>query len=280
MPIDFEDHIERRKFVDSLNEAINQFSIDSLTEGPRNHLGASLIGDECKARLWGIFRWLKHEKHNGRTLRLFDRGKREEAEFLTILRGVGFSISEFDDKGNQYRISGSKGHFGGSLDALSWRQDTLMLLNEFKTHNDKSFQKLKKEGVIRSKPQHYAQMCSYGKLTENKFGLYCAVNKNDDELYFEIVPLDWNKAEDLYRKADSIIFSQNQPAKISMTPTFFNCKYCHLQGICHFGEAPEKNCRSCRNARPVDDGKWQCDLFGIIPDDVIPFGCDSYARII
>jgi hypothetical protein len=35
-------------------------------------------------------------------------------------------------------------------------------------------------------------MCSYGQAYGLKYGLYCAINKNTDELYFEIVELDWN----------------------------------------------------------------------------------------
>jgi hypothetical protein len=128
-------------------------------------------------------------------------------------------------------------------------------------------------------------MAAYGRAYNLKYALYCAVNKNDDELYLEIVELDYLKADDLFRKAESVVFSQTQPIKIANTPTYFDCKYCQFSGICHLGEAPEKNCRSCRNAFPVEHGEWLCQvhspLLGTnIPDNIIPVGCPSYARII
>jgi hypothetical protein len=48
-----------------------------------------------------------------------------------------------------------------------------------------------------------------------KYGLYCAVNKNTDELYFEIVELDWTHGVNLYERAGRVIFSQTPPPKIS-----------------------------------------------------------------
>ena len=62
--------------------------------------------------------------------------------------------------------------------------------------------------------------------------------------------------------------------------TFFDCKYCDFAGLCHRGEVPTKNCRSCRNAFPVENAEWFCQVHnGIIPKHIIPQGCDAYARI-
>ena len=49
-------------------------------EAPRAHLGASLLGHPCDRYLWLMFRWAVIEKFDGRILRLFQRGQREEAE--------------------------------------------------------------------------------------------------------------------------------------------------------------------------------------------------------
>jgi hypothetical protein len=224
-------------------------------------------------------------------LRLFNRGHEEEARFVRWLTIAGWEVREFDpETKKQFRIVGSKGHFGGSLDGMAKAPsryamsigldaNTIFLL-EFKTHSEKSFAKLKKDGVVKSKPQHYRQMCSYGRAYGFHFALYCAVNKNTDELYFEVVQLDWREADDLFRKAEGIIFSQTRPPKIAQTDSFFDCKYCDFAGLCHRGEVPTKNCRSCRNAFPVDNAEWFCQVHNAnIPKDVIPVGCGSYARI-
>lgn len=280
--IDLTDHIERRKFITKLHEEVDEFCRTEFYEEQRKHLGASVIGDDCQAKIWGNFRWLKEEKHDGRQLRLFNRGHEEERRFVKWLKGIGFTVWETDPAtGNQFRISGSGGHFGGSLDGIGYRADVGYCLLEFKTHNEKSFAKLDKEGVIKSKATHYRQMCAYGKAYNLPFALYNAVNKNTDHLFFDIMPLDFAEADDLYRKADTIIRSQQQPPKIAQTETFFNCKYCHLSGICFKGEVPEKNCRSCMNAVPVDNAEWFCQVHNaIIPDEVIKTGCEDWASII
>lgn len=289
--IDLNSSIDRKKLILQLEKDIDAGSINALSEDPRTHLGASVIGDDCQAKAWNSFRWLKHEAFDGRMMRLFNRGHEEEARFVRWLKAAGWQVREFDPETNkQFRIVGVKGHFGGSLDGMckppaSWTSlfgidPNLVLLIEFKTHSEKSFAKLKKEGVIRSKPMHFKQMCSYGRAFKLPHGLYCAVNKNTDELHFEIVPLDWLQADDMFRKAEGIINSQVRPPKIAMTATFFDCKYCHFSGLCHGDEVPTKNCRSCRNAFPVDGGEWFCQIHnGNIPKDFIPKGCDSYGRI-
>jgi hypothetical protein len=221
-------------------------------------------------------------------LRLFNRGQEEEKRFIKWLKLAGFTVWELDEQtGKQFRISGCEGHFGGSLDSVICTperyhiKDFLIWLGEFKTHNENNFNKLKKEGVQKSYPKHYKQMCSYGRLYNLKFGLYIAVNKNDDELYFEIVKLDFILADDLFRKAEHIIHSQTQPQKVSQVETYFECKRCTFVGICHRGEQPEKNCRSCWNAKPTEKATWTCQLNNqIIPDNILIKGCESWKRII
>ena len=282
------DPIERSKLAYRIKQDIEKACQDHFKDDPRKHLGASIIGHSCAAYLWNTFRWLKQEQFEGRMLRLFNRGHLEEARFVKWLELIGFTVWETDPAtGKQFRIEGCDGHFGGSFDSALKApdayeiEDFIYWLGEFKTHNDKSFNKLKDEGVRKSKPQHYKQMCSYGKLYNFKYGLYCAVNKNTDELYFEIIELDYSLADDLFRKADEIIYSKIQPRKISQTETYFECKYCHFSGICHRGEVPEKNCRSCSHGLPTENASWTCGLTNaILLDEAVAQGCDSYRRII
>lgn len=303
MTVNLGDHLERSKLVLQMHQDVDEFCRKEFAENPRKHLGASIIGHDCQAYSWNTFRWLRFEEFSGQLLRLFNRGHEEERRFVRWLVGIGFEVREVDpETNNQYRIKGCKGHFGGSLDSMmkpparyNIPAEYIIWLGEFKTHNEKSFTKLagKKphytkihlprsggQGVQKSKPQHYKQMCSYGRAYNFKYGLYCAVNKDTDELYFEIVELDYLQADDLFRKAEGIIFSQTRPPKIAQTDTFFDCKYCDFAGLCHRGEVPTKNCRSCRNAFPVEEGQWRCQVHNaIIPEHIIPVGCDSYGRI-
>ena len=283
------EHIARKAFILQFNQELEAATKRLLAEGPRNHLGASIIGRDCQAFSWSTFRWLKGEDFSGQMLRLFNRGHKEEPRLVAWLVGMGFEVRELDPATQkQYRIVGAKGHFGGSLDAIvkvpelfNLSPTDSVMLGEFKTHNDKSFNKLKKEGVRRAKPEHFRQMSCYGRAYGLKYGLYLAVNKNDDEIWPEIVELDYLVADDLFRKADAIVNSQVRPPKIANTATFFDCQYCHYSPLCHNGEAPEKNCRSCRNAFAVENAEWFCQVHNaVIPAHIIPAGCDSYGRIV
>lgn len=286
MQIDLSNPQHRVQVVMQLDDLLNSASIELFKESPRTHLGASILGHECKAYVWNVFRWLKEEAFEGKLYRLFNRGHEEEFRIVRWLKAMGCSVHEFaDEESKQYRITGSSGHFGGSLDTFVFLPQqfgvTEPLLGEFKTHNQKSFDKLEKSKLQIAKPQHYKQMCTYGRAYDLKFGLYIAVNKNTDEIYFEIVPLDYALADDLFRRADAIVFNQNQPNKIAVNETFYTCKNCAFTDICHKAALPEKNCRSCKFARPVEGAQWFCDHHNaIIPKEYIPQGCQEWSRII
>lgn len=281
MPLDLSDHLVRQQLVHQMYADLERVSQELFADDdPRTYMGASVIGDDCRAKIWGDFRWLSREKFTGQKLRLFNRGHLEEPRFIKLLRGMGFEVKEHDENGEQFGMIGCRGHFGGHLDGLCkaperYQLETdLIILDEYKSHNEKSYAKLAGpkdqdgqynlrirhggQGVKLSKPQHFDQMCCYGRTYNCKYGLYVAVNKETDEIYFEIVPLDWNNADNLFRKADILIRSQRMPQKIAETETFWKCKGCSQIGVCHRKELPPKSCRSCVFAVPEDDGKWQC----------------------
>ena len=262
---------------------VDQFCKVEYNDGHRKHLGASLIGHKCDRYLWYVFRWVLDPNGNsGRMERLFNRGHETEDRFITWLRGASFTVWDRDENGQQFRISGVEGHFGGSLDGVCQAPPNYQigepLLTEFKTHNEKSFNKLVKEKVKVAKPQHYAQMCVYGAKNRLRYALYCAINKNTDETYFEIVELDWTYGNDLAdRRAPGIILSPSPPPRLHETPTHFDCKFCDAFSVCHSSAPYQKNCRSCEFASPIKGGQWWCSGYrAVIPDDVIAVGCPAY----
>lgn len=263
---------------------------DYSTQEPlkhREHLGVSVIGDKCSRKLWYGFRWCKLEQHIPRMRRLFKRGHSEEAKFADLLGWMGFHVRTIDpNTKRQYAFSSCGGHYGGSGDSvalLPWFQndESFRILVEYKTHNKKSFTELKAKGLKLAKPQHYIQMCGYGSAFKTRYGLYCAINKDDDDIYFEFFELDWNVAILSEKKAADIITSQIPPPRISDNPDFFECKYCAKAGICWRNEPVEVNCRSCKNAVPIDKGQWRCNLWNAtIPDTAaILKGCPQYDAI-
>lgn len=248
-----------------------QQAIDAAIEaaqdtGFRSHLGGSMIGRECAREVWYGFRWFKRSRHEARLLRLFDRGNLEEARFVEWLRAAGVHVEEVDpETGKQWRVSDHAGHFGGSLDALlrglpDWSDPDDELLGEFKTHNDKSFQKLKKEGVAGAKWEHYVQMQVYMHLAELPAALYMAINKNDDELYTELVEYNPEVASEYIHRAWKIINTNEPPDRINESPGWYKCKWCGYSDVCHYNAPVEPNCRNCAHATATLDGEgsWLC----------------------
>lgn len=266
-------------------EDIDAYCIKAYDDGHRNHLGASIIGQACARASWYTFRWVYYKRHTGRMLRLFQRGHLEEARFIEYLRGIGFEVFDVAIDGEQHRIKGVFGHFGGSLDGGAKFPELYQInepiLTEFKTQGTGSkFVKMKEKGVRLTKPQHYAQMCVYGNKYKLKYALYMVVNKNDDDLHIEVVRLDWAFGAELEQKAERIINAIEPPEKLGMVPTYYECKYCDFLEVCHNGAPSEKNCRSCKNCFPADNAEWNCSKYGIVPKDFIKTGCGEWVSII
>lgn len=272
-------------------KAIDKLAVDTQEPPHRAHLGASIIGDECARKLWYLFRWTLAERHEGRMLRLFNRGHLEETRFIGWLRGLGVQIWEVNpDNGKQWRISDHEGHFGGSLDGVGLGLPDLSpstpFLCEFKTHNAKSFGKLVTDGLLRTKWKHFVQMQVYMFKMDLSYAAYFAVNKDNDDLCIEIIDRDPREGQRAIDRAANIIWTPEPLPRISKTPSHFACQYCHLQRLCHFGDVtPDRNCRTCVHSRPAPGGVWECtnevnyQAFG----DNVPLdeaaqhaGCDLY----
>lgn len=238
-------------------------AFDETKDELRSHLGASLIGDPCARKLWLTFRFATSTKTGARLIRLFNRGHLEEARFEALLRMIGCEIWTHDANGKQFRFRDCGGHFCGSLDAVVRgipECPDIPVLCEFKTHNDKSFQKLEESGVLSSKEQHWVQMQVYMKEFGLTKALYMAVNKNSDELYTEIIPANPEIAQKYIDRANKIIFSENMPPKLNESPGWWQCRFCFAHDFCHLGirfKFPYRTCRPCAYLYAVDGG-WEC----------------------
>lgn len=247
----------------------------------RGHMGASLIGRDCGREIWYSWRWVTKSKFPGRILRLFNRGHLEEARFIALLLMAGVQVFQQDENGKQFRVSGVNGHFGGSGDGIGLNIPDLppnqQAVLEFKTHNEKSFTELTKKGVKEAKFEHYVQMNIYMNKMGIPVALYGAVNKNNDELYFEIIELDRYLAEQFEARADTLVHHTNAPKRISSSPGFFKCRFCDHRPVCHLSAIPERNCRTCTFSRPGNDGGWQCVKFNCdLSKELQLTGCVEY----
>lgn len=226
----------------------------------------------------------------GRVRRLFATGHKQEERMVADLRRIGCEVTDRDGTGAQWSVRMLSGHFGGSMDAIvrglpeaprAWH------LAEFKTHNDKSFTDLAKDGVRASKPEHYAQMQVYMGKADLQRALYMAVNKNNDDLYIERVDFNATEFERLLKKAEGILRATEPPPRIGKAD-YFVCKFCDFSDVCHGSAIPEVHCRTCAHATPVldgierADGNWSCARdpeLRPIPFDVQKVGCGGHRFI-
>lgn len=242
------------------------YHIDIPEQKPRGYLGLSSLGNECRRATWYEFRKVAKKSFPPRMLRLFRRGDIQEFMFIHLLRGIGFEIFEKDENGKQFKVTDFGGHLSGSMDGVGKAPRKFWVppakprpfLTEYKTYNDKRFQKLKTEKVKKSDPKYFVQCQGYMGYNELDGCLFCAVNKNDDELYFEWVPFDKFAFRRLVESAEDILGANSPPERISNNPSWWQCKFCDFYDICHKAKPAIKSCRSCKFAAPVEGGEWEC----------------------
>ena len=246
-------------------------------EVQRPYLGASAIGKPCLRQHWYSFRWSKPAQFSGRLYRVFQSGHLQEPRVYADLAGIGCTVYQINPAtGKQWSFTEPatghhfKGNADGILTGLPQAPKSPHIL-EIKTASDKMFKEMQKNGVKKAKPEHYAQMQIYMKWTIDQFGedgceraLYFVVNKDNDDIYTERIEFDAKEAQAIIDKAMAIIASVEPPIGVSTDPTWFECKFCDYQAICHGTDVPAPTCRSCLHVTPEMDGegRWSCASYG------------------
>lgn len=244
-------------------------------------LGASSIGQDCLRRTYLSWRGFAFSEFDGRMLRLFETGHLQEARIVDDLRRAGFAVWDKDEDGKQFTYTDASGHLVAKLDGVikgvPGDERTPHTL-EIKTHSVKSFEGLSKKGVRAGKPEHYVQMQIGMWLSGLNKALYVALCKNDEQYYTEVVELDPTTVEELKDKLDNLLMSSLVPAGISENPDKFPCAWCSMNAVCYKEVKPERNCRTCTQCEPIEDGGWMCSLTstGLTKDEQVK-GCDLYA---
>lgn len=252
---------------------------ESKSDEPRSHLGASALGHVCDRWLWLSFRWAVQPKFPGRILRLFRRGQNEEATIISDLRAIGMDVRKLSA---QHRVDFGS-HVSGSLDAIIDKgvpeAPKKKHIAEFKTHSKKSFDDLVKNGVEKSKPEHFVQMQVYMHGTDIDRALYLAVCKDNDEIYTERVRYDKEVAEKYIRRGHYLALSDRMPPPISTDPSWYQCKFCDAHEFCHSTRLTEHvNCRTCAHSTAKADSTWRCERHDAdgIPIEFQRSACDSH----
>lgn len=185
----------------------------------------------------------------------------------------------------QWKVIDFNKHLSGYFDGKGrhpvYTQNQWIMV-EYKTYNTKRFSTVYAHGVKKSDYKYYVQVCLGLKKLDLPWCLFLAENKNDDDIYPEVIMRDDATADRFLTTAHTIITSKARPARFAQSPTHFECKTCDYRGPCHLGEPVARNCRSCRNCTAADGGKFFCDKWqAIIPDEnAILAACPNHEPII
>ena len=278
-----------------IKDEIDSWCVYHFDDGARSHLGASEIGNSCSKYLWLKFRHTFYQKFDGRMQRLLNRGHFEEPRSLSYLEGIGCKVYQFA-KVLLYHPE-SECYFYGNIEednsdglveeveGVPYHEEKAkelgIWLDKGEGNKVSNFQKLVKDGVKLYKPVHWAQQCIYGFKRGLDYSLYMSTCKNDDDLHLEVIKLDHFLGASLEKKAEMIIFAESAPAGISMSPSYYECQYCDALSVCHSNAPALVNCRSCKQAMPVEDANWYCSKWNaIIPKDAISKACEAWESII
>ena len=111
--------------------------------------------------------------------------------------------------------------------------------------NDKSWRDTVKQGVAKSKPVYAAQVAIYQAYMEASVpgvasspALFTAINKDTQEIWFELLPFDGGLAQRMSDRGVRVITATaagETLARHTTTPTHMECKFCAWQDRCWSG---------------------------------------------
>lgn len=256
----------------------------------RYHMGISQLGCEDEAAMWLDFRWAFKKNLDGRILRLFRRGNREEETVIADLEAIGMVVRDY---GERQRTLNLGKHVGGSCDGVIMsgvpHAEMTQHLLEIKTISKKRFDQIEKEGVEKSNPQYWIQVHCYMRGTGLSRCLFIAVCKDDDKIYTELIEYDKELAEHYIERGQRIATSDRMPAAPHFGADNWSIKYSDYYAV-YFRESATAEhwarlavqresadpllARICVNYRtdatstPRDDGTWYSERFAaVIPGE-------------
>jgi len=247
---------------------------------PRTYMGGSMIGKECDREVWLAFRHAILPTFDGRMLRLFQRGHREEPAFVEELIEIGIEVHQLKADGSQFGVEAIEGHAKGHLDGVLLNVpdfEEIPHLFEAKTESKKRWQALSKNGVVKEHPVHFVQMQFYMGLMELPAAIYLSVCKDDDRIHCERIEFDPGAFAAIMERARNLVYLKDAPERITEDPTRFVCKFCDFRPLCHGKTFPLAGCRTCVAATPNKQGGWTCDKHekDLSLDDQLT-GCDDH----
>jgi hypothetical protein len=222
----------------SLSEQINT-RIDAAlrqaraAEPRRTYIGASMLGDPCARRIAYAWHGASGAPPEGLSLRIFETGHALEGLLAQWVKRAGFDLlTVAPPTGEQFtfRDGPIEGHADGIIVGGPDLGFDYPVLWEAKGLNDRSWNDLVKNGLQASKPIYYGQCSLYMAYLELNSCLFSALNKDNQQLYHELVWLDLAEAQRLVDLAVDIARG-GLPPRAWAEPTRL-CAYCQFASSC------------------------------------------------
>ena len=239
----------------SLSEKINLLIDKALTaehsqQTARDYLGGSRLGVSCNRALQFEYTDTpKDEDQNftGRTLKIFQAGHVFEELMVKWLRLGGVDLIANKPNGDQFGFTVAGGKVKGHIDGVIINAPEELnfkfpMLFECKSLNNKSWNDVVKKGLAVSKPIYAAQIAIYQAYMESSIegisrnpALFAAINKDNAEVHFELVPFDKSLAQKSSNRAVMILRATEAHEllpRITNDSSYFECKFCPWQKRC------------------------------------------------
>ena len=203
---------------------------------PRNYLGLSQCGHECKRYLWYTHHGCEGKPIEGRILRLFQLGNLLEDQVVADLRACGFRLyhSQREVVFTQDETT-LTGHIDGIIEGLIESPATPHLF-ECKSASRKKYDELIKQGSYQKWNEVYywqVQVYMLGlKLKRAAVFVYC---KDDSRLYLERIKLDRSAAIEKLRSVFQAISSPIEPDRACPRVDFYKAKWRPYYKVCFWG---------------------------------------------
>ena len=242
------------KFYEQVTAVLDQsLAIERQQQAPRNYLGASRLGVACERALQYEYAGAPVDEgrdFSGRILRVFEVGHSLEELAVRWLRLAGFELHNQKGDGGQFGFSVAGGKIKGHVDGIITAAPASLNLSfpmlwECKTMADKHWKACVKSGVAVTKPVYAAQMATYQAYMDSTIpgladnpALFTAINKDTQELWFELVPFDPALAQRMSDRAVKVILATEAGELLPRSfadPSHYECKYCSWQKRCWGG---------------------------------------------
>lgn len=237
----------------------------------------SNLGKECVAQLWYAFRWVRKAPIPAKVANVFEAGNDTEPRLMAKLRRSGWEVLEEDPAKadrkafRQWGFKALDGHISAYLDGIGRHEEftaNVWVLIEAKSYNTRRFGQMVAKTVRISDFEYYVQVVIYLKAYDLPYCVFICENKDNGEEHIEIIMRNDDIADRHMAIGNTVKSSRARPSRIAESAAFHKCKFCDYAGVCHLGEAPDRNCRSCVNCVATDGGKFGCTAYNqLIPDE-------------